>query len=40
MPIEPLSTIVNWVVGISAIIFIPFVLICFIIFLIKFCKDL
>lgn len=40
MPIEPLSTIIAYVLGISAIILIPFFVIFFIIFTIKFFKDL
>lgn len=40
MPIEPLSTIIAYVLGISAIILIPFFVISFIIFTIKLFKDL
>lgn len=40
MPIEPLSTILAYVIGISAIILIPFSTICLIIFFIRMLKDL
>lgn len=39
MTIEPLATIIAWVIGISAIIFIPFALVSFIIFVIKSFKE-
>lgn len=39
MPIEPLSTILAWVIGISAIIYIPFALISLIILFIKMIKG-
>lgn len=39
MPIEPLSTILAWVIGICAIIFFPVTLIIFIIFMIKIAKE-
>ena len=39
MLIEPLSTIFTWVLGICAIIFMPFALISFIVFVIKCFKD-
>lgn len=39
MVIEPLATIIAWVIGISAIIFIPVALVSFIIFTIRLLRE-
>lgn len=40
MPIEPLSTIIAWVIGICVIIFFPVALVLFIIFFVQMIKEL